>query len=199
MSYKKESVIYMWTSPSNKVYIGQTINKNARKARFLDFTKSYSGKTSDFSNSYIDKARIKYNDASLWTYTVLKELPEDKDQLDYWEKYYIKKYDSTNKNKGYNLTLGGSGSVGRKMTDEQKQHLSKTKKGVALSEQHKNNIKKNAFRRRVKQFSLNGNFIKEWDSLRSAAQSIGGNETSISRACRGGRPTYKGYIWKYSD
>lgn len=196
MPYKKQSVIYMWTSPSNKVYIGQTINKKSRYNRFLDFTKSYTGSTNDFSNSYIDNARLKYNSADQWTYKVLKELPEDKEQLDYWEQYYINLYDSTNPNKGYNLTKGGNGTVGRKMSEE---HLRQLRLGTKQSEETKAKIKKNAKTRKVAQYTKEGEFIRNWDSLREAAKSVGGNETSISRQCRGGRPSYKGYVWKYID
>ena len=51
---------------------------------------------------------------------------------------YIEKYDSI-KN-GYNLTEGGQGTLGFKLSEEQKQHLSNINKGKKLSAEHRDKI-----------------------------------------------------------
>ena len=110
-------VIYKYTSPSNKVYIGQTTDEEMRKYRF---------KTSvNYGGLKIDNARKKY-DISEWKYEVLakKYYINEEDatnDLDLLETYYIAKYDSY-KN-GYNSTTGGDGARGQKISEETKEKL----------------------------------------------------------------------------
>lgn len=51
----------------------------------------------------------------------------------------------------------------------------------------------------VLQFTINGEFIKEWDSIACASKDlkIGGN--SIVTCCKGKYKSAGGYIWKYKD
>ena len=53
--------------------------------------------------------------------------------------------------------------------------------------------------RQVCQYSKEGVFIKEFDSITNAALSVNGKSTSITRACKGRRPTAYGFIWRYKD
>ena len=53
--------------------------------------------------------------------------------------------------------------------------------------------------RSVCQYSKDGVFIKEFDSITNAALSVNGKSTSITRVCKGRRPTAYGYIWKYKE
>ena len=60
------------------------------------------------------------------------------------EFHYIKQFNSFIPN-GYNMTLGGEGTIGRTCKQETKDKISKNKKGKALSEEHKatlSNVKK---------------------------------------------------------
>lgn len=70
-----------------------------------------------------------------------------------------------------------------------------------MSERMKKNIEKVMAKVRIPvlQYSLDGDFIMEFPSVIEAAKSVNGNATSISRNCRGGRPTAYGYIWKYKN
>lgn len=73
---------------------------------------------------------------------------------------------------------------GKRHTVESKQKMSdSTKKVVVL------------------QFDLNMNFIKEWDSIRSAADQLHHSPSHIGNCCRGRKPykTAGGFIWKYKD
>lgn len=58
----------------------------------------------------------------------------------------------------------------------------------------------------VYQYTLNGDFIAEYESASEAARQLGYSQTEISACCRGGyfkkgkwvnRNNYKGFIWKY--
>lgn len=50
----------------------------------------------------------------------------------------------------------------------------------------------------VKQYSLNGEFIKEWETSAAAAEANGFDDSTIIKCCRGKRETHKGYRWEYS-
>ena len=54
MEKLRTGIIYKWTSPSGKSYIGQTINQRRRYKDFFRLTKSYAG-------FKIDNARKKYD------------------------------------------------------------------------------------------------------------------------------------------
>lgn len=53
--------------------------------------------------------------------------------------------------------------------------------------------------KKVLQFDLVGNFIKEWDSTHQVEETIGLTHTQVSRCCRGKYKTSGGYIWKYKE
>jgi len=47
------------------------------------------------------------------------------------------------------------------------------------------------------QYSKEGNFIKEWDSIKKAVKSLNLNQSGISNCCLGNVKTAGGFIWKY--
>jgi hypothetical protein len=57
----------------------------------------------------------------------------------------------------------------------------------------------NNFTRQIKQYDLNGNFIKEYNSIVSAAKEMNISKSCIRGVLTNNRKTAAGYIWKYSD
>lgn len=55
------------------------------------------------------------------------------------------------------------------------------------------------YSRKIEQYDLQGNFIKEWDSIRSAGIGIGIADKNIGACCRGKRKLAGGYIWRYKE
>lgn len=53
--------------------------------------------------------------------------------------------------------------------------------------------------KKTNQYDLNGNFIKQWNSLMDIERILGFNHRGISRCCIGQRKKAYGYIWKYSN
>lgn len=53
--------------------------------------------------------------------------------------------------------------------------------------------------RNVMQFDKNGTLVNEFKSITDAAKSVNGNVTSITRNCRGRRPSAYGYVWRYKE
>ena len=62
----------------------------------------------------------------------------------------------------------------------------------------KNNLWKHATKK-VKQYDLDGNFIKEWESMKSAYLDLGVTITCISACCRGKTSNAGGFIWRYAN
>lgn len=207
--------IYKLTSPSNKCYIGQTINLVERKRALYNPNKYYSGHR-------LDNAIKKYGIEN-FQYEIIIQIVESskeklREKLDELEKFYIEKYDSYNN--GYNMTLGGSGSNGCFQTEESKRKISEKAKGRKgsmlgrhLTEEQRNKIsnfaktrtgEKNSFYGKthseeaklkigransipILQLDLNGNVITEFPSAKEAARSIGKPraDSEIIKVCKG--------------
>lgn len=64
-------------------------------------------------------------------------------------------------------------------------------KGVSISEKNKE--------KRIKQYDLEGNFIREFSSATEAANEYGIDTSSISHVCRGKRKLAAGFQWRYYE
>lgn len=53
-------------------------------------------------------------------------------------------------------------------------------------------------KRPVKMYSLEGNFIKEFDSAKNAAIEMNTHPYNITRNCKGSAKSCGGYVWKYA-
>ena len=80
---------------------------------------------------------------------------------------------------------------GKHLSEESKKKLSDAKKGKPMSEEQKKKLSK-----RVLQFTLNGELIREWESTRECGRN-GFNQGCVAACCRGEKPHYKGFKWCY--
>ena len=207
--------IYKLTSPSNKVYIGQTTNLKDRKRCLKNPNKRYAG-------IVLMNAIKKYGIENFKYEIIIQIYDSDKyklrDRLDELEIYYIKKYNSYKK--GYNMTVGGSGStgcfqteesrkkisekstgrvgsmLGRRLTEEQRKKVSDFAKtrignknpfyGKVHSEESKQKIGK-ANSIPIIQLDLSGNFLNEYNSAKEAARMLGKPraDSEIIKVCKG--------------
>jgi group I intron endonuclease len=62
---------------------------------------------------------------------------QTKQETDYYEIELIKNLDTTNPEKGYNITSGGGGSLGVKMSKETRSKMSKAREGKKMSEENR--------------------------------------------------------------
>jgi group I intron endonuclease len=83
---------------------------------------------------------------------------------------------------------------GKKHTEEMKKKQSERYRGRSLSEETKKAIKL-SMSKPVNQFSLDGTFIKRWDSSKEAKLFLGIGH--IDKVCRGERKTAGKFIWKW--
>lgn len=120
-------IIYKYISPSNKIYIGQTIN-SIEKRKNQHINNANNGSTTIFHNA------IRKYGIENFKYEVIQEA-YSKEELNELEIYYINFYNSYYKNKkGYNMTIGGEGANGYDFTEDDKKKLS-----LSLKEYYKNN------------------------------------------------------------
>lgn len=92
----RKGIIYCaYNKINNKRYIGQTIQELKERQR-----KHYQTD----GCPYFHKALLKY-DKDSWEWTILEELNQD--QLNEREEYWISYYETTNPEKGYNISKGG--------------------------------------------------------------------------------------------
>lgn len=124
--------VYKHISPSSKVYIGITCQKPNERWR--------SGKGYK-NNQYFSRAINKYGWNNFSHIIVAKGLSED--EAKWLEIQLIAAYDSTNPDKGYNISKGGDGANGCCWTEEHKKKIGDFHRGKPLSEEHKKKISEN--------------------------------------------------------
>lgn len=208
------SGIYKWTSPSGKSYIGQAVNLQRRNKEFTTNPFNYTYTSTD---SAIDRARRKYNNFEEWSYEILEYA--DIEELDKLEIKYIEQYKTTDSRLGYNSTKGGDGTKGTPWGSEAqiqavknrrsykgcdnpnygKQHTEETKEKIRQarlgSKQSAETIKKKS--KPINQYSMDGEFIKTWDSASEAMKVLGIDKSSIGRVCNGKNKSAGGFKWCY--
>lgn len=204
--------IYKHTSPSGKVYIGQTCQKPEN--RWND------GK--GYKSGYFYCAIKKYGWENIQhevLFTGLDQLNADIIEEDLI--YYYRQI-----GKSYNLATGGKVNRGWKMSEEAKEKLriintgrtlsNKAKEKIRLSKLGENNpnygkspsketrqkiskAMKGKGAKRVKQIDPeSGEVVKIWDSETEVCEFYNGNHSLINNAIRRNSLT-KGYYWKFED
>lgn len=128
---KKISCIYKITNKVNgKVYIGQTINFRKRsKEHFSTLRKNV------HRNPYLQHSYNKYGEDAFQISAIRICSHEELDEL---EIHYIKKYNSLNKNVGYNMLTGGNER--RIVPEEVKKKIGLAHKGRKNTLEHNKNI-----------------------------------------------------------
>lgn len=120
--------IYKITSPSGKIYIGQSRNINRRKSQYKN----------NLGNGQprIHNSLLKYG----WNAHVFEIICEcDIDKLNELERYYIKIYDTFDTELGMNLNEGGNSG---NLLNETKSKISKSLIGIKRSKETKEKISK---------------------------------------------------------
>ena len=184
-SYK----VYIYEFPNNKVYVGMTKN-TLEKRRDMGYQ----------HNKPLQCAIRKYGWRGIKHDVIAENLT--KEEAEKLEKEIIKKYESTNPLKGYNVSYGGKETYkGLCHTKEYKKHMSNLYKGRSFSVETLDRMREahKKERKPVRCFSLDGTLIKCFESLHEAAKAVNGYPTNISRACKKETKTYKGYVWSFGN
>lgn len=174
-------IIYKFTFPGNKVYIGQTVDFKTRIANHKK--KAKEGKI----QTPLYNAINKYGWESITIEKLIYCFPEDVDEL---ERLYISHFKTTDREFGYNLDSGGV--LNKVHSASTRQKISQANKNKSL----------HTFRTRVKKiaaYSLDGDLVAVFESASEAARRYGVSANVIARAARGGRKTSCGFVWKYME
>lgn len=166
----RKGIIYKYTSPSGKCYIGQTIQGDFRKLqhKYNSQNPNYIGYNLPFY-----RAIRKYGFDSFTYEVLITEYNDDENQLSMrlneLEIYYIGLNNSYEN--GYNLSIGGQGLSG-------KSHPSCKK---------------------VAQYDKNGEFITIYESAANAARAVNLKDASaIIKCCNFKLKTSGGFQWRYA-
>lgn len=92
--------------------------------------------------------KLAYNKHGVENFTKkILAFADTEEKLNWFERFYIKKYHCRDKSIGYNLTDGGDGTLGfeswnkgKRLSDEHKRKLSESHKGKPMSEGQKHKI-----------------------------------------------------------
>ena len=163
--------VYVHTNKINgKKYVGVTQKKPEKRWR----------NGNGYERQYFYNAILKYGWEN-FEHTILKT-GLTQEEANYYEKYYIKEFDSLLGHNGYNAAIGGYDAG---MT------------GLHHSEESKKKMSENRPSKPVIQFSKTSEFIAEYPSTREAERQTGCNQGHICECCKGRLKTCGGYIWKY--
>ena len=178
---------------------------------------------------HISDAKVKRykNHNSNWIFSLLEqeiepviELLDEVDDNNWilFEQYWISQFKSW----GFRLTnlcsggKGGTGNIPSKETIElrasklrgipcserTKEKISKANAGKPKSLSHINNTRLGIIKiqgRPILQYSLTGEFIKEWAYMKEASVFYNVDQSSIMRCCKGVFKKSCGFIWKYKS
>ena len=181
-------LIYKITNDiNNKVYIGQT-------TRSLE-ERIYNYKTEIKFNPTcrpIISAMSKYG-FEHFTFEILKDNIQSKEELDFLEREYIKQYQSLTTQNGYNVELGGN-SVG-KHSEETKRKISEAQLGEK-NHMYGRKGSLNVTSKKIIELTT-GKIYESAASL--AAEELGINFSHVCAVARGVRGSRKGYVFRYLD
>ena len=212
------NIIYKVENMFNgEVYIGAT-SKNLETRKKDHIERANRGDSGKFQNAIATFGE----EAFIWNQI---DTGESADKLAKKEKEYILQYDS--KNNGYNADCGGGVrktvyqydvitgelvgkhpnlSVAGAVVGLTKQGLSnvclsinKACKGFYWTYDYIDTFLplKDLRRKKVQQFSIQGEFVNEFNSVSEVSKQTGCNKTSIAKVCRGERKSCGGYLWEF--
>ena len=170
-------LIYILTSPSGKIYIGQTIY--TLESRWRDHI--YDAFDPNKNHCKALNNAIKKYGRNNFKKDVL--LYCNNDLLDYFEEKAIDIYVSYNVDYGYNIKRGGSSG----------KHSEETKRKISQTRKHNNIIPCNRKHTRI----WNSNNTYKFISAKDASEFIGCNRASVCDVARGDYKTIYGWQVEY--
>ena len=207
--------IYKITSPSDKIYVGQSTNIYRRFKQY--------GRMNCKSQSKLYNSFRKYGPEN-HKFEIIEECSEIQliERETYWKYFYntIKNglncredgvggklspetclkisQNSRGISRGKGVPKSVKGTKGIKRSEEFKNKIRNSRKNKKHSPETKKKISKSKCRS-VLQYDLKGNFIQEWSSSLEIEKELRIFKTSITACCRGKLKTSGKFIWKYKE
>lgn len=189
---------------TDKVYIGSSENLNKRKIQHFSNLKK-----KRHTNRYLQSSYNKYGKKN-FKFEIIKFV-ENKKKLIFYEQKFIDLTFSFNRNFGYNLCeIADRPTKGKKISKKHKEAISIRNSGrnsywfgkkfskehrKKLCESRSNQIMTN--NKPIKQYSLKGKFIRNWNSALEIHRELGYTASLINHCCHGKRNKHKGFKWKF--
>lgn len=213
--YMREKLcgIYKITSPTNKIYIGQSINIHHRKGVY---------KRCNCKNQHKIYNSIKKHGWDKHKFEILQLC--DYSEINDLEKYYIALYQSNKTEFGLNLREGGKNHFGNvplktkewreklskrmlgnryragKRTDKERKEQGEHQKRLGMKPTLKTmQLANKARERKINQYTLDGQFIREFKSIIIAIDELNLRWGTINECLAGTLYSAHGYRWKYAD
>ena len=207
----KSNEVYKITNKiTGKIYIGITNQGSGARYRH-HWYESRIGEPSP-----IHRSMAKYGEDN-FTLEII-DFAETYEELKEKEKFWIKKFNSTDRNIGYNLTEGGDGTFGRTHSEETKEKIRQKALGRKISEETKKKMSEARIgkcsdkqrehlsklqeqcKQKVYQYSKQGEFIAEYDSIIEACKALNLNRDTIRRQLKNPPKNLKDhrikFLWK---
>ena len=178
--------IYKITNPLGRVYIGQSFNLAKRE-------KFYKGHRSQMHQKLLFRSIVKHG----WSnhcFEIICHLPEgtpanilNRKEFLFWKKY---------NDAGFNMLnlREPNGSRGRHSIESRKS-MSETRKKLFIT--NPEYFRGCAVNKPIFQYSLNGEFIHEWESTKLASTTLGIERKSITQAVNQKSKSCNGYQWRF--
>ena len=184
----KKCGIYKITSPSNRIYIGQSTQIDYRWNQY-----KYCNNTYNNYNPLINRSFLKYG----WENHKFEIIEEcDINILDEREIFWIAEYKCNFKRypelKGLNLTDGGNkppSNIGRIKTQKELHSISLKNINNFASKRIKN----------IHQYDSNGNLIKVWSDTFEFGKNSQFKYYHVIKCCKGELTNYLKYIWRFEN
>ena len=222
--------IYKITSPSGRIYIGQSVDIERRLRRYKIMSVKTKGQTK------IWRSLEKYG-AENHTYEAIISCKEN--ELNKYERISQEYYDSVDNGLNCFYTKDGDKSgrasketlikmseaqkgnknwLGKNHSQESKDKISQSHIGMRYSDEvNKKKSSSGSFgngreswskgkfgkdhpkSKSILQYSIDGEFLKEWGSAVDIKNELGFSNANICSCCKGNLKTSSGYIWKYKE
>lgn len=207
--------IYKITSPSGKVYIGQSIDIDRRFGEYKRLVQKIK-KQPRLYQSFMKHGVENHIFEVIEHCDFIKLNIQER----YWQDFY-----NVIGNKGLNCNLVSNENLNQKISEETRKKMSLSGKNKIITEQHKLNIKNNHYSLKpdfispvkdkklskehlskiidklkipVLQYNLEGIFINEFESAAEADRYINnGKRTGNITRCIKNNSKYKNFIWRY--
>jgi group I intron endonuclease len=216
--------IYKITSPSGKVYIGQSININNRKKQYINYIKNNSSIGPHLMNSF-KKYSFEGHNFEILEECKIVEL--DENETHYKKETLIQCGNDWSKVLFCGLYDSGGGpkseETKKKMSISQIKNLSKPEvklirkinckisankpfvqaQAVANTDWVKREINRlksmdyNKLKKPLVQYDLQGNSIKEWDGFIDIKKTLNYDSSYIRKCCNSTIKTAYGFKWRY--
>lgn len=204
----RDWVIYKITNPSGSYYIGKTVDLNKRLRHYK--------KPLCVSQKLLYRSIVKYGFKShtvdiIDSFTGTSEYASGKEL--FWIRSYMSNKNKYQEQKGLNLTDGGEGVLGNKLSIERKKRIGEMSKGripwnkgIVMSDESRANMVKGSKykvclpkRKKISIYDIHGNFIREVLGITEAARQLNIVVSMIEKQLSGQVNNPRKYIFKYTS